>query len=211
MHRAVLRWTLVCLAMLAVILVPFFLVEDRMNDLAGGVLAGRTSRGVAAAALAALLASDIVLPVPSSILSTAAGGLLGFGPGVLVSWAGMSAACVFGYALARRAGTAGVSRWLGEEDLEHIRTANETWRDGIVILFRPVPVLAEASVFFAGLVKMPFRRFFALTALSNLGISAVYAAVGAAGAELNSFLLAFAGAIAAPAVFLLIARTRRRA
>jgi len=38
-----------------------------------------------------------------------------------------------------------------------------------------------------------------LTALSNLGISAVYAAVGAFSSNVNSFLLAFFGAILAPA------------
>jgi uncharacterized membrane protein YdjX (TVP38/TMEM64 family) len=210
MPPAAQRWFIVCLAMLAAILVPFFLFEDNLSRLSDGFLAGAKPRWLAAAALAALLASDIVLPVPSSLLSTAAGALLGFGAGAAVSWLGMSAACVLGYLLARRAGAAGISRWLGEEDVEALRSARAKWQDGVVVLFRPIPVLAEASVFFAGLTKMPFRRFFLLTALSNLGVSAVYAAAGAAGAELNSFLLAFASAIAVPAVFLLFARFRRR-
>lgn len=209
MPPAALRWFTVCLAMLAVILAPFFVFEDNVSRLADGLVSGAKPRWTAAAALAILLAADIILPVPSSVLSTAAGALLGFGPGAAVSWLGMSAACVLGYHLARRAGDAGVGRWLGEEDAETLRTARAKWQDGVIILFRPVPVLAEASVFFAGLTKMPFRRFLLLTGLSNLGISAVYAAAGAASAEFDSFLLAFASAIAAPAIFLLFARFRR--
>ncbi len=66
--------------------------------------------------------------------------------------------------------------------------------------FTPVPVLAEASVLFAGMSKMNFRRFLIISTLSNLGISIVYAAVGAYSVSENSFLLAFAGAIIIPAV-----------
>ena len=39
---------------------------------------------------------------------------------------------------------------------------------------------------------MPASRFFALSTLANLCISAVYAAVGALSANVNSFLLAVA-------------------
>ena len=66
-----------------------------------------------------------------------------------------------------------------------------------IVLSRPVPVLAEASVIAAGFTGMPFAKFAALSALSNLGISAAYAYTGATAADRESFLLAFAGAIAA--------------
>jgi membrane protein DedA with SNARE-associated domain len=75
-----------------------------------------------------------------------------------------------------------------------------------LILFRPVPVLAEASVFFAGLSRMSRTRFLALVALSNLGISAVYAATGAFSASRDTFLYAFAGAVALPGLGLLLFR-----
>jgi hypothetical protein len=69
-----------------------------------------------------------------------------------------------------------------------------------------VPVLAEASVVFAGLVHAPFGRFMRLTALSNLGIALGYSAFGAYSLRMDSFLVAFLGAMLLPALFMLISR-----
>jgi hypothetical protein len=55
---------------------------------------------------------------------------------------------------------------------------------------------------------MPPGQFLLLTTLSNLGISAVYATVGALSADANSFLLAFAGSILIPLVAMLLSKTR---
>ena len=71
---------------------------------------------------------------------------------------------------------------------------------------RPVPVLAEASVIFAGLVRAPFARFLAMTALSNLGIAVGYAAFGAFSMRVDSFLIAFLGALMIPGLAMLLAR-----
>jgi hypothetical protein len=57
---------------------------------------------------------------------------------------------------------------------------------------------------------MPWPSFLALAALSNLGISAAYAAVGAWSARVSSFLLAFAGAVLLPLAALLLARAFAR-
>ncbi len=72
------RWTLISLLILALILVPFLLFEDYFNALAAQFASGEGSTWYAAVALGGLLASDVVLPIPSSIVSAAAGVLLGF-------------------------------------------------------------------------------------------------------------------------------------
>ena len=90
------------------------------------------------------------------------------------------------------------NRLVGEKELARFAKLQRRFGDWVIIAARPVPVLAEASVMFAGIARMPFGRFMLLTALSNLGISAVYAAVGAFSSNLNSFLLAFFGAILIP-------------
>jgi uncharacterized membrane protein YdjX (TVP38/TMEM64 family) len=69
-------------------------------------------------------------------------------------------------------------------------------------------MLAEASVLFAGISGMPLAQYLLLSTLSNLGISAAYAAVGALSATVNSFLLAFAGSILLPLVAMLLVRTK---
>ena len=137
--------------------------------------------------------------------STACGYLLGLWGGTLVSWAGMTAACLAGYWLGSR-GQPGARRLVGSAEMERVSLAAIRLGPWVVVLFRPVPVLAEASVIFAGLLRMPFRRFLAMAAVSNLGISAVYAAVGAYSLKVESFLLALAGALLAPLLAMIIAR-----
>jgi membrane protein DedA with SNARE-associated domain len=68
----------------------------------------------------------------------------------------------------------------------------------VFVVARPIPVLAEASVLFAGMSRMPLNRFIMLSTLSNRSISMVYAAIGAMSATVNSFLLAMAGSILVP-------------
>jgi hypothetical protein len=58
---------------------------------------------------------------------------------------------------------------------------------------------------------MPRKRFFTVCALSNLGVSATYAALGATAAELESFLVLFAGMVLVPGLALAWVRRRGRA
>ena len=71
------RWALIGVVLVALILVPFFLFEDYFNALADQLARGEGSSWYAAVGLASLLASDVVLPIPSSLVSAAAGVLLG--------------------------------------------------------------------------------------------------------------------------------------
>jgi hypothetical protein len=75
---------------------------------------------------------------------------------------------------------------------------------------RPVPVLAEASALIAGVARVPFMRYLTVTVLANAGISTVYSAVGANALRTDSFLLAFAGAVALPGCAMLMRRILRR-
>ena len=59
-------------------------------------------------------------------------------------------------------------------------------------------MIAETSVVFAGMSKMPLPQFLLIASLSNLGISLAYAGIGAYSLSSNSFLLAFLASIAVP-------------
>lgn len=194
-----LRWTLLFAATVAAILIPFFLFGDSMEAWARATLHTASARWLVAAAVGGLLALDIFLPVPSSLVSTAAGALLGFWGGLATSWIGMCLGCALGYALGGS---------LPAPERDRMQQAWTRYGDWALILFRSVPVLAEASVFFAGLSRMPRARFAALIAVSNFAISAVYAATGAFAAERDTFLWAFAGAVLLPGAGLLIWRKR---
>ncbi len=199
------RVAVIWVVLIALVLVPFFLFEEQFNAFAAQMTSSDTARWLAASSIFSLLALDVVLPVPSSIVSTAAGVLLGFWRGAAVVWAGMMVACLIAYWLgARFSGFA--RRFIGEEGLARADRLAQRYGDWTIIMCRPVPVLAEASVIFAGLVNAPFSRFCVLTALSNLGIAIGYAAFGAFSMSMDSFLVAFLGALAIPGIVMGIAK-----
>jgi uncharacterized membrane protein YdjX (TVP38/TMEM64 family) len=195
---------------LAVILLPFALWGDGVEQAAGRLVADARARSPAAMLLiVGLLASDILLPVPSSLVSTAAGYLWGFAAGALVSTIGMTLGCVLGYGLVRLAGQAARRRWCSHRDVPLIRRLDDRYNDWLIVLCRPVPVLAEASVFYAALAGVRLPRFLLLSTSSNLGISLVYAGVGGYAATLDAFLLAFFAAMVIPGLILLGTRRAR--
>lgn len=199
------RWVVLSAILIAVVLVPFFLFEEQFNQFAAEVARGDRSPWLAAGGILALLAADVVLPVPSSIVSTAAGVLLGFWRGAAVVFGGMTLGCLLGFAVGARASGA-ARKIVGDDGLARAAELVRRYGDWALVVCRPVPVLAEASVIFAGLVHAPFGRFVRLTALANLGIAAGYSAMGAFSMRVESFLLAFAGALIVPGLAIAIAR-----
>lgn len=194
---------------LAATLVPFFLYGEDLSTWSAALLAADHPPLVIGAAVAALLAADVLLPVPSSLVATGAGALLGLAGGALACWIGMTVGCALGYALGAGALRPAARRLAADADLDRIAALAARHGDWFLVVCRPVPVLAEASVVFAGMTRMSLTRFAALSALSNLGVSLAYAAVGALAVGVASFVLALAGAIALPAAAMGIARALR--
>ena len=104
---------------------------------------------------AGLLGSDILLPIPSSIIGTLLGARLGFLPGWLWGLAGLTFGSLIGYV----AGRLLLSRFATR--LPQTPT--------LLILFasRAVPVLAEAVSLAAGAEKMKFGPFFLVSLAGN--------------------------------------------
>lgn len=199
------RWAALWVLLLGIVLVPFFLFEDQFTALAARVTHSGVSRTLAASAIFTFLALDIFLPVPSSLVATAAGVLLGFAAGAAVVWSGMMAGCGLGYVVGRRASAA--AAWIvGREGLAQADDLVRRYGDMTLVICRPVPVLAEASVVFAGIVRAPVARVLGLTALSNLGIALGYAAFGAFSMRIESYVVAFIGALALPGLALALSR-----
>jgi len=199
------RWALLWALLIGLVLVPFFLFEEQLNAVAAQVTQSGASRWGVAAGVFALLALDVFLPVPSSIVATAAGVLLGLWNGAAVVWAGLMAGCVLGYAVGVR-GSGAARRLVGAESLARAEMLARDYGDLTLVLCRPVPVLAEASVMFAGVMRAPFLRFAWLTATSNLGIALGYAAFGAFSLRLDSFVVAFVGALLLPGLAFALSR-----
>ena len=136
------------------------------------------SKPATALIIIGLLATDILLPTPSSMISTLGGWQLGVVGGTLASWVGMTLGAVIGFALARRWGRPFVL-WLSrEEDLQRMHGLSQRFGPAVLIVGRGVPVLAEASVLLMGMHHLSWRRFLPAVLLSNLGIAFAYSAFG---------------------------------
>lgn len=160
------------------VLVPFAIWEGRMTGLAQRALTDAATPTAVAAAVVAFLAADVLLPVPSSIVSAGAGSLLGFRAGFAAIWIGMTAGCLVGFGLGRFAQGFVRRRLLTDDDLARIRAAFEQSGGWLVVTSRPVPVLAELVMLTAGVAGLRFLPVLALSAAANVVIAAVYAAAG---------------------------------
>lgn len=188
------------------IIVPFAIFGDAIEGFLTSFFDQPQSVGLVSAAVVGLLALDVVLPLPSSLISAASGALLGFAAGAAAVFAGLMIGSGFGYALGRHVGTPILSRTSGTKDLPKAGNGQVM----ALVATRAVPVLSEAMTVTAGATDMPRRTFWAASALANLGVAVTYAALGAWAATANTFLWVFAASIIVPAVGWVIYRATRR-
>jgi uncharacterized membrane protein YdjX (TVP38/TMEM64 family) len=191
------------------IILPFCLFGDRISAWTDESLRQAHAHPVLTGVLlVSLLAADIVLPVPSSLASTACGMALGFLGGALASFLGMSVSTACGYALGACASRP-VRALIGESEADRLQAFHARYGLWMLLALRPVPVLAEASILFSGATRQPLPGVVAATSLGNLAVSAAYAAVGAWGRASDSFLPAFAASLILSGLCMLLLRRKR--
>ena len=161
------RGLLIIAAAVCIPLVPFFIIGEMPGE--RWLSATDDHAWLFALAGAGLLASDIVLPIPSSIVGTMLGARLGFAAGFLATFAGLMTGQVIAYA---------ASRWLLRRESGDLPVAPTMMA---IFLSRPVPVLAEAMAMAAGASNLRWGQFLLACGSGNL----VYAlALALNGAEL---------------------------
>jgi uncharacterized membrane protein YdjX (TVP38/TMEM64 family) len=184
-------WTALIVLLLALILLPFIAVGEPMEAWMEAMMQRLQDRpGLAFLMVAGSLASDVLLPVPSSIVSTLGGAALGAVGGTFASWLGMMISCLIGYWLGRSGRPLG-RRLVGTSEMKRLENLEARIGDWAIVAVRAVPVLAEASTILAGMGRMRPARFVWLSVLSNLGVSAVYATIGSLSGRADAFLPAF--------------------
>lgn len=153
--------------------------------------------------LVLILALDVLLPVPSSMIGLAAVALLGPVTGSLVIFTGLTMGCILGYLLG-----AGYLRllsrtWLSPAEKQKASTMQTHLGGTALVLLRGVPVLAETSVLAAGMQGYPVRQFLLLTMLANFGLAMAYGYIGTALAGEEAFWLVVLSAMVLPGLFML--------
>ncbi len=205
-HKLPRRTLALVIAVCLFVIIPFLIWGDAVNAAAGSLIGqAQERRLLTGLALTALLAVDILLPVPSSLVSTACGMTMGFVGGTAASFMGMTISVLGGYLLGRFS-AAYAEKMIGSAETEMLRRFQARYGVWLLLLMRPVPVLAEVSVLFSGISRCPFLIVFLMTALGNLAVSAAYAAVGVWGGLSDSFIPAFLASIALSGLLMLLAR-----
>lgn len=197
--RILFRNFAVILIVLLLIVVPFAIFGQRLDAWVEYWLEKEQRQTVLFGGVVGLLAGDIFLPTPSSLISTMAGWKLHWHVGGLASWLGMSLGAILGFGLARRVGWA--AAWLArEDDLRQMSELCQRFGPWMLVISRAVPVLAEASVLIVGMHRLSWRRFLPPVLLSNLGISLVYSCIGDFARAYGGLPLAVGASIALPVV-----------
>ncbi|HTV21119.1 MAG TPA: VTT domain-containing protein [Polyangiaceae bacterium] len=171
-------WHLLGVVLLAAVLlsVPFAIVGELPGE---RWLSAADDRAPLFAALGVLLlAADVLLPIPSSVVGVMLGARLGLLAGFACCLLGLILGHGIGYGLGRLA----PERWAP-------RAPRAPSLLGI-FLSRPVPMLAEALAVAAGATRMPLGHFLAAAALGDAIYAAVLAAAGARLLSTGAYLMA---------------------
>ena len=203
--RDLIRPALVICVVLLVPIIPFLFFGEQMEQWVAEWRTQEYSKPVASAVIVSLLASDIFLPVPSSVLSTVGGYHLGPLLGTLVSWLGMTLGAIIGFWLARRFGHSFTLWFTTEPQLERMTIASQKFGPWMLVLVRGVPVLAEASVLLVGINQMSWRRFLPPVMLANFGLALAYSVFGEQADKHQMLPLAKGVAIALPVLLGIVA------
>lgn len=197
------------LAAVAVPLVPFVLFGARLDALVAGWLEPRPAPAALAALEVAVLAADLVLPVPSSMVATLGGAELGVAAGTACAFLGLSAGSLAGWWAGRAAGAQALDR-LEPSDQRDLQRSLDRLGPLFVVLTRPLPLVAEAGSLLAGGSGMPLRDFAPAAAAGNLVIAVVWSAAGALGRSAESLPLAVVWSLVVPVALAWLAVRRRR-
>ena len=150
-----------------------------------------------AAAVIGLLAADIFIPVPSSVVMVLSGAAFGVGWGSLLAFIGSIGGEWLGFELARKYGTSLSTRFIGDAaERARLNRILMTHGAAAVAVTRALPVVMETMSVVAGLSTMKRSTFLVASTIGTLPIVIVYAYAGAKSREMDSVV---------PAVVILIA------
>jgi membrane protein DedA with SNARE-associated domain len=183
----------------AVILVPFALWEGTLAELSQAALQ-QTSAMLLGLVVTGLLASDILLPIPSSLVMVGAAIALPPVIAFLCCFAGLMLGCGLGYGLGRWLGEPLLARMAGADRRVAVTDLFARHGVGIIAVCRPIPMLAELSIVMAGSAREPLVRFLPTCAAANAAVAAVYVALGAQVSDIWTLFAAVAASCLVPAL-----------
>ena len=149
-----------------------------------------------AATVIGLLAADLFLPIPSSLIMVLSGAAFGVVWGSILSLVGSVGGEWLGFELVRRYGRSASARLVGEEELERMSRVFARHGAAAIVVTRALPVVMETMSVVAGLSAMTRQTFLVASLLGTVPVVVVYAYAGAVSKATGSLV---------PAIVMLIA------
>jgi uncharacterized membrane protein YdjX (TVP38/TMEM64 family) len=137
-----------------------------------------------------LLVSDILLPVPGSLIMIGNGALFGVLIGTLLSLAGGMSACVCGFLIGKK-GNRFIDRFISEQEKETAHKLMMEWGYLAIIITRPVPLLSETVIIIAGTTGLKWNKILLSSFLGLLPGSFIYALTGASAIGMDNGVYSF--------------------
>lgn len=156
------------------------------------------------------LTVDILLPIPSSVLLVFAGRTFGGLVGAAVGWLGLNLSAAVGFWISRRFGQSIVARFSSRADVDDFALLDAKVGWWSLVACRPLPILAEASVIFAGLSDMRGHRFWPPIIFANGILALLYGMLGDYAARQQWFVTAVVVSMVLPALAIIFLRWRQR-
>ena len=192
------RLLMLIVALAACVIASKVLLEDILHfDLAPAAAEWIARAGTgSAAAIVMLLAIDIFLPVPSSVVMVLSGAVFGPFWGSILSLTGSIAGEWLGFELARRYGRRFSARVVGDQEVDTLSRLFARHGAAAVVVTRALPVAMETMSVVAGLSGMGRVPFLLASIVGTAPVVVAYAYAGAMSRETGSLV---------PAIVMLIA------
>ena len=147
-----------------------------------------------------LLGSDILAPLPSSLIAVFMGVKLGFVYATLAIFLGLMLGSVLGFLLGWYPANYFFKKMLPSDQQASIKTLEHRISYWALVLCRSVPILAESSVIAAGAARLQPVKTMLVLGLTNLCLAMVYAFFGVWGGLDSNPAILFCGGILIPAM-----------
>ncbi len=200
------RMLILLTIVLAVPIVPFVVLGESFERRVQQQLQQPLAPEILGLAVVGALAADIFLPIPSSAVSTYAGAELGIFAATLVTSVGMTLGAAIAFGLVRGLGWTAAERWVGSQDLAEMQRWSERFGPLLVVLTRPLPILAEACVVLMGATGISWRKLLLPLISANFALGLCYAIVGRVAKSHDILPVAVVVSLVVPLILTLVLR-----
>lgn len=174
------KTALLIVSVAGAVILSKLILEDALGvDLGVWAQAWVTNAGaLGAVTVVTLLAVDVFLPVPSSLVMVMSGAAFGVVWGSLLAFVGSVGGEWLGFELTRRYGRRISRTIIGDAEVERLERVFARHGAAVVVVTRALPVVMETMSVVAGLSNMRRGTFLAASALGTAPIVVVYAYAG---------------------------------